>query len=43
MSRPICFMIMPYGTKATGASPGSGVPDKVNFDRLWEAAPSPSD
>lgn len=38
MSRPICFMIMPYGTKATGASPGSGVPDKVNFDRLWEAA-----
>jgi hypothetical protein len=31
-------MIMPYSTKPTGASAGTGAPDKVNFDRLWEAA-----
>jgi len=31
-------MIMPYSTKATGALAGSGAPDKINFDRLWEAA-----
>ena len=42
MSRPICFMIMPYGTKATGASPDAGAPDKVNFDYLWEAALRPA-
>jgi tetratricopeptide (TPR) repeat protein len=38
MPRPICFMIMPYSVKATGAAAGSGAPDKINFDRLWEAA-----
>jgi tetratricopeptide (TPR) repeat protein len=43
MPRPICFMIMPYSTKATGAAAaGTGVPDKVNFDRLWEAALRPA-
>ena len=42
MPRPICFMIMPYGAKATGAAGGSGAPDKVNFDRLWEAALRPA-
>ena len=42
MPRPICFMIMPYSTKATGAAPGSGSPEKVNFDRLWEAALRPA-
>jgi tetratricopeptide (TPR) repeat protein len=35
-------MIMPYSTKPTGASPDSGAPDKVNFDRLWEAALRPA-
>jgi len=39
---PICFMIMPYSTKATGAPAGSGAPDKINFDRLWEAALRPA-
>ena len=42
MPRPICFMIMPYGIKATSAPTGSGAPDKVNFDRLWEAALRPA-
>ncbi len=42
MPRPICFMIMPYNTKATGAETGSGAPDKVNFDRLWDAALRPA-
>ncbi len=42
MPQPICFMIMPYSTKATSAPPGSAAPDKVNFDRLWEAALRPA-
>ena len=42
MPRPICFMIMPYGTKPTGAAQGTAAPDKVNFDRLWEAALRPA-
>jgi hypothetical protein len=42
MPRRICFMIMPYNTKTTGASAESGAPDKVNFDRLWEAALRPA-
>lgn len=42
MPRPICFMIMPYGTKSTGAAAGAGAPDKVNFDRLWDAALRPA-
>ena len=42
MPRPICFMIMPYGTKPASAAPGSAAPDKVNFDRLWEAALRPA-
>lgn len=35
-------MIMPYSTKPTGAASGSGAPDKVNFDRLWDAALRPA-
>ena len=42
MPRPICFMIMPYSTKPTSAAAGSGAPDKVNFDRLWDAALAPA-
>jgi len=42
MPRPVCFMIMPYATKATAAAPDSGAPDKVNFDRLWDAALRPA-
>jgi hypothetical protein len=42
MLRPICFMIMPYSIKSTGAPAGIGAPDKVNFDRLWDAALRPA-
>jgi tetratricopeptide (TPR) repeat protein len=42
MPRPICFMIMPYSVKPTGAPADSGGPDKVDFDRLWEAALRPA-
>ena len=35
-------MIMPYSTKPTGAPAGSEAPDKINFDRLWEAALRPA-
>jgi len=35
-------MIMPYGTKSTSAAVGSEAPDKVDFDRLWEAALRPA-
>jgi hypothetical protein len=27
---------MPYDTKPTGALAGSGAPEKVDFNRLWE-------
>jgi hypothetical protein len=36
--RPICFMVMPFGEKQTGAA---NAPDKVDFDRLWHAALKP--
>src|SRR5947209_10416936 len=42
MPRPICFMIMPYGTKSTSPVTGADVPEKVDFDRLWEAALRPA-
>jgi hypothetical protein len=42
MPRPLCFMIMPYSTKATGVALGTVAPDKVDFDRLWEAALRPA-
>src|SRR4051794_4848400 len=42
MPRPICFMIMPYGTKSTFPVTGADVPEKVDFDRLWEAALRPA-
>lgn len=40
MSRPICFMVMPFGTKETGLSAGEG-PVSVDFDALWEKALAP--
>jgi hypothetical protein len=36
MVKPICFMVMPFRTKETGANPPS--PNKVDFDALWEKA-----
>ncbi len=36
MPRPICFAIMPFRTKDTGATPPA--PATVDFDALWEKA-----
>ncbi|MEJ8848024.1 TRAFs-binding domain-containing protein [Variovorax rhizosphaerae] len=35
--RPLCFMVMPYGTKATLAEPGKG-PVEIDFNALWDNA-----
>jgi hypothetical protein len=35
--RPLCFMVMPYGRKATQAEPGKG-PGDVDFNALWDRA-----
>ena len=35
-------MIMPYSTKPTGLAVGGAAPEKVNFDRLWDAALRPA-
>lgn len=40
--RPICFMIMPYGTKPTQRAEGSAAPDKIDCNRLWSAAFEPA-
>jgi tetratricopeptide repeat protein len=32
---PVCFMIMPYGRKATQAEPGRG-PAEIDFNALWD-------
>jgi hypothetical protein len=37
MPRPLCFMIMPYGRKATQAEAGMG-PSEVDFNALWDRA-----
>jgi len=33
----VCFMVMPFGTKPTGAEPGKG-PTEINFNALWDKA-----
>lgn len=38
--RKICFMVMPFGTKETGAL--SPAPAQVNFDALWTDALKPA-
>jgi tetratricopeptide (TPR) repeat protein len=38
--KPICFMIMPFRIKDTGAAPPA--PARVNFDALWEKALLPT-
>jgi tetratricopeptide (TPR) repeat protein len=42
MTRPICFMIMPYGTKPAVKPAGAAGPDQIDFDRLWRAAFEPA-
>lgn len=34
--KPICFMVMPFGEKNTGAEPPA--PGKIDFNALWEMA-----
>ena len=36
-SKPLCFMIMPYGRKATQAEAGHG-PAEIDFNALWDKA-----
>ena len=38
--KPICFMIMPYGKKATQAEAGQGVAT-IDFNALWDRAYAP--
>ena len=38
---PVCFMIMPYGRKATQAEPGRG-PAEIDFNALWDLAYVPT-
>jgi hypothetical protein len=40
--RPICFMVMPYGTKKTDAAPGTPPLGEINFDLLWDRALRPA-
>ena len=37
MPRPICFMVMPFGTKAVEPRV-ENAPDKIDFDALWNKA-----
>lgn len=37
MPRPLCFMVMPYGRKATQAEAGKG-PAEIDFNALWDRA-----
>jgi hypothetical protein len=39
--RPICFMVMPYGTKKTDAPTGHGLAE-IDFDTLWDRAFRPA-
>jgi hypothetical protein len=34
---PFCFMVMPFGRKATAAEPGKG-PAEIDFNALWDKA-----
>ena len=40
--KPICFMVMPFGTKEVGPNSASQAPAKVDFDALWRQAISPA-
>lgn len=40
MPRPICFMVMPYGTKDSQAT-SDKAPAKIDFDALWLKAFEP--
>jgi hypothetical protein len=37
MIKPLCFMVMPYGRKATQVEAGKG-PGEIDFNALWDRA-----
>jgi hypothetical protein len=37
MIKPVCFMVMPYGRKATQVEAGKG-PGEIDFNALWDRA-----
>ncbi len=39
--KPICFVVMPFGTKDTGME-GPNKPARINFDQLWSKAIKPA-
>jgi tetratricopeptide (TPR) repeat protein len=40
--RPICFMVMPFGTKPTVAPSDRPAPATIDFNALWEKAYAPA-
>ena len=38
----LCFMIMPYGRKATQVEPSSSAPGDIDFNALWDKAFAPT-
>jgi tetratricopeptide (TPR) repeat protein len=40
--RPICFMVMPFGTKPALAPPDRPAPATIDFNALWEKAYAPA-
>jgi len=40
MLKPLCFMVMPYGRKATQAEAGKG-PAEIDFNALWDRVYAP--
>ena len=38
----LCFMIMPYGRKATQVEPSSDLPGEIDFNALWDRAFAPT-
>ena len=38
----LCFMIMPYGRKATQVEPSSSAPGEIDFNALWDKAFAPT-
>jgi hypothetical protein len=38
----LCFVIMPYGRKATQVEPSSNAPWEIDFNALWDKAFAPT-
>ena len=38
----LCFMIMPYGRRATQVEPSSDAPGEIDFNALWDKAFAPT-